>query len=440
MHILDIDKIKIGENRQRRVFDDDKISELAESIRSSKGLLNPITVRPDGDEYLLVAGERRLRAIKTLQLLDETFTCNGEAILPGKVPALLLSELTELEYEEAELEENVVRVDLTLQEQALAIARLHELRVKQNGKQTLTETGREVYGDGNLVSNVNRISHHLAIARHMDDPEVQKAKTMKEALKVIEKKTAARHREELAKTFDTSKTSHKLIHGDSFQEVPKLPDNTFALVLTDPPYGVNAEEFGSQADTAHNYRDDKDYAFDCYRLTAREGFRVTKSNGAIFAFCDVRHFPALVQIFAEEGWTVWERPLIWSKKNGMLPLPDRGPRVTYEAILYAYKPDTRVCKAGQPDVLTYVREGNTLHAAQKPPALFLDLMARHALPGDHVVDFFCGSGPIFVAANTLQCYATGIESSEYNYHIALARLAKSVADEELDETLSLKEE
>ena len=45
----------------RRSFDEDSLSELAESIRSY-GILQPLTVRRQGTGYELVAGERRLRA------------------------------------------------------------------------------------------------------------------------------------------------------------------------------------------------------------------------------------------------------------------------------------------------------------------------------------------------------------------------------------------
>ena len=47
----------------RRIFDDDSLRELSESIKSY-GILNPLTVRSRGGKYELVAGERRLRAAK----------------------------------------------------------------------------------------------------------------------------------------------------------------------------------------------------------------------------------------------------------------------------------------------------------------------------------------------------------------------------------------
>jgi ParB family chromosome partitioning protein len=64
----------------RRTFDESKLAELAESLRS-QGLIQPITVRPNSDGYEIVAGARRFRAahlaeideipVRIVQLSDE---------------------------------------------------------------------------------------------------------------------------------------------------------------------------------------------------------------------------------------------------------------------------------------------------------------------------------------------------------------------------------
>ena len=59
------DRILPNPDQPRRSFDDESISELAASIRQV-GLIQPLVVRRSGDNYVLIAGERRLRAVKTL--------------------------------------------------------------------------------------------------------------------------------------------------------------------------------------------------------------------------------------------------------------------------------------------------------------------------------------------------------------------------------------
>ena len=62
---LEIDRI-IVKSQVRKTFSDESISELADSIREI-GLINPLTVKKDdGENFLLIAGERRYRALKLL--------------------------------------------------------------------------------------------------------------------------------------------------------------------------------------------------------------------------------------------------------------------------------------------------------------------------------------------------------------------------------------
>ncbi len=65
MQNLPLDVIRPGRYQPRSVFDEEKLGELADSIRS-QGVVQPIVVRPVGeDQYELIAGERRWRAAQT---------------------------------------------------------------------------------------------------------------------------------------------------------------------------------------------------------------------------------------------------------------------------------------------------------------------------------------------------------------------------------------
>lgn len=102
-----VDKISPSPYQPRRHFDNEKIKELADSIRQD-GLIQPITVRPthrDGD-YELIVGERRLRAYRML----------GYKIIPAVV-----KDVTEAEASVMTLIENIQREDLTLMEEASSL-------------------------------------------------------------------------------------------------------------------------------------------------------------------------------------------------------------------------------------------------------------------------------------------------------------------------------
>jgi site-specific DNA-methyltransferase (adenine-specific) len=92
-------------------------------------------------------------------------------------------------------------------------------------------------------------------------------------------------------------------------------------------------------------------------------------------------------------------------------------------LLYAVRGDRPVTKLA-PDVLTYPTDPNLNWAAQKPVALYQDLLVRSCRPGDSVLDPFAGSGTIFPAAHPLKIRATGIELSPEAYGIAIQRLGE----------------
>ena len=63
---IDVQKITPNPDQPRKIFREDTIRELAQTIKDN-GLLSPILVSKDGDKFILIAGERRLRAVKLLK-------------------------------------------------------------------------------------------------------------------------------------------------------------------------------------------------------------------------------------------------------------------------------------------------------------------------------------------------------------------------------------
>jgi len=60
-----ISRIVPNPNQPRKIFDQKSLNELANSI-AEKGLISPITVKPEGSKFIVIAGERRLRAHQLL--------------------------------------------------------------------------------------------------------------------------------------------------------------------------------------------------------------------------------------------------------------------------------------------------------------------------------------------------------------------------------------
>ena len=108
VHLLPIDKIVPNPRQPRRHFDEQALRELAESIRQH-GVLQPLSVQRTAGGYVLVAGERRLRAAGMAGLTH--------------VPCLLVRASDE-DSAVLALIENLQRCDLHYLEEAQAIARL----------------------------------------------------------------------------------------------------------------------------------------------------------------------------------------------------------------------------------------------------------------------------------------------------------------------------
>ena len=122
MRLLKLSEVKIKPNRQRKEFDPTALEELKNSIELV-GLQHAITVRDEEDIIYLVGGESRLKVITDMHELGVKFKYNNSLVPNGYIPTVTLGELSELEAEEAELDENIKRKDLTLQEISAALAR-----------------------------------------------------------------------------------------------------------------------------------------------------------------------------------------------------------------------------------------------------------------------------------------------------------------------------
>lgn len=421
MILIDPKDIIVPENRFRREFDEKKLNELKESILSN-GLMNPITVERTGDQFTLRAGERRLRVLRGIIEAGGTYTVGGLVQAGALVAAVEYGELTDIQRLAIEVEENVVRSDFTWQERDRAYAALHELRKKQDPSQSVTATATEILGKPARGGQVSSVADSIIIAKHLHVPEVAKAKSSKEALKVIQKISEAGQRVKLAAAAAADKTPHQLLKGDACVILPSLPAASFDVILTDPPYGVAADNFGDMASTGHDYEDSKKYFEELLKVFPDESYRVAKERAHAYVFCDVRNFERLATLMVLAGWTVFPTPLTWDKSpTGMLPFPDNGPRRCTESILYAWKGDRRSLQV-KPDIIKVSAVKRLKVGAQKPVALYIDLLSRSANPGDAVLDCFGGSGPILVAANRLSLTATYVEKSEDAFNIAQMRV------------------
>jgi len=134
---LNLNSIKPNPNQPRKIFDEDRLRELSESI-VEHGLLQPVTViEEDIGEYVLIAGERRLRAHKLANL--------------PTIKATII-DIEDFKLRELALIENIQRDDLNIVELAYSYAQLineHSI--------THDELSRKVFKSRTSITNTLRL-------------------------------------------------------------------------------------------------------------------------------------------------------------------------------------------------------------------------------------------------------------------------------------------
>ena len=114
---VDINKVEPNKLQPRKNFDEDKLQELAENIKIH-GIINPLIVQDRGKYYEIIGGERRWRAARLAGFKE--------------VPVIIMK-LSEQEFVEISLIDNIQREQLNPIEEALAFARLiDEFKLKQD--------------------------------------------------------------------------------------------------------------------------------------------------------------------------------------------------------------------------------------------------------------------------------------------------------------------
>ncbi len=210
----DIENISIkdiypNENQPRRVFDEEKIKDLSESIKKY-GVLQPIVLKPDEfGKYMIIAGERRYRASKMANLTE--------------IPAVL-RDIPIKEIMEIALIENLQREELTPIEEALGYKSLIE-----NYKLTQEEISEAIRKSRPHIANMLRLlnlekevieminqgfitaGHGKALLRVTD-----KIQQINLANKVIDENLSVRETEELTKNVFIEKKKKKTPQKDIF--------------------------------------------------------------------------------------------------------------------------------------------------------------------------------------------------------------------------------
>jgi len=449
-----------GERARKDLGD---LDSLAESIRAG-GLIQPIAVSEEEDGTLLLrAGGRRLAASKKAGIQS--------------IPALVFSGISDIDGALIELVENIHRKDMSWQEEATLVGRIHRLQVEKFGKASRGPGG----GGWTLKATAELAGISLSYASRCLDltdaleeqPELfEGAGGIKEAVNRLEDAKRTVIEEELAKrverglsqdagdvneaddeeVLDTGSSSpsknkegeeryrlrklaESYVLGDFFEKAKVLPDESFDIIECDPPYGTSFDSYRKSGgiysykgdsvgkNKSDNYEEIKGDYGEFLGSLLPELYRLAKPHSWILLWFSTRHWELVRDALNEEGFLVAGQPIIWVKTYTPSVQPNRVLGNKYECCWYARKGEAVLNKTNGANVIYRENRGKRIHPAERPVELISELLSIFSPPRGRVLCPFAGSGNTLEAAFDLGLSGVGYDLSEYYRNRYIARLA-----------------
>lgn len=387
-----VDDVIVGE-RIRSATD---LKELSDSL-AQHGQLQPIIVTPEG---VLIDGLHRLEAAKRLGW--------------SRIWAAVLDK-NEVEVRVAEIIANLRRRDMTWQEQATGIRRLHEqlMAMDENWSQASTAA---------LLGVVPaRVSEAITVAQALDvfPEQMSRMTSMQQAL--VTARVLATKAQAVAEVKNAPQVGN-LVQGDSVEVIKSIPDESFHLILTDPPFGIELHR--AQVGRTPTTYDDTEEAYERLLNMAPDLYRVLKPNGWIVWFLGPRWYQATLDRFRQVGFKMDEMPIVWDRSDG--PCVSMQPHLflgkAYDMAVYGAKGTPSLTKFNRPNVFRVPPVPRPELKAERPVELYRQIIELFTIPGQTVADFFVGSGSVLMAAQLTSRAWYGVEIDPIRYAHARQRL------------------
>lgn len=221
--ILNVNEIKANPGQPRKIFNENKLIELSESIKTH-GLLQPIVVTKNTDGFTLIAGERRLRAHKLANIED--------------IKAIVI-EADEIQSRNLAIIENLHRDDLSPVEEGISY-----LELQKTGNFSLRDL------EDIVKKNKNYIAARLNLTKFDDDCLdfilKHELKNVSKLLKILE--TESTNHKMLLEKLSKNDLSNEDIEKFKVDNIKKLPDEKIEDKKSSKPKEVDHDKFNEDSD------------------------------------------------------------------------------------------------------------------------------------------------------------------------------------------------
>lgn len=415
--------------RQRTELD---VENLIESV-ARIGILNPLLVRQDNDGSVwLVAGRRRLECARRL----------GHE----SVPIRYLHELSQIEQQIVELEENVRRQDLPWRDHVGSIGRIHELYESMDPEWTQQKTA------DSLGFQKHHTSKLLRVWRDLENPALAKATSYNEAYNALTRWDERRKGELAQELLDhaeqtTGLPGDLLLPAVAAPGQPPLASNPFGSGLFNPlvdvprairalapeaiictdfakwaqgytgakfnlihcdfPYGIGVfggDQFaGPDGTDGGAYDDSAGIYFALLETLIAALPKIMSVSGHLMFWFSEKHGQRTRELFAKGApFLEFEQfPLVWHKTDnaGISARIGRSPRHVYETALLASRSKRPLVRVAA-DVYGSPTD-KRLHPSCKPEPMLRHFFSMLCDSGTELLDPTCGSGSSLRAAESL---------------------------------------
>lgn len=404
---MKISDIKIPKRIRQDMGD---IPKLAASIQEI-GLLHPPVVDENGE---LLVGQRRIKAVEAL----------GWTEIPVRIAKNLSDAVGMLK---AERDENVCRENFTIPEAVALGGRLEKL-LKPEAKKRQSEAGKKrgrgkTIGCGNLPQAMNgktRDAIGAAIGMSGKTYEAAKAvvntiksnKALLPILKVLKSKGVNAAKKAIRNIDIANARSAMAAKADSIKPSDRWSvhladmrtwstDRLFEFIITDPPY---PKEF-----------------LPLYADLGRRAKEWLTDGGLLIAMCGQSYVSEIYAALCEHLTYYWTACYLLPGQP--TPLRQVNVNSSWKPLLLFSKGKYKGKIFG--DVFKSESEDKDFHQWGQSVSGMLDIISGIVLPGQSILDPFCGAGTTGVAAIKHGCTFEGVEIEEQTQKIAISRIGQA---------------
>ena len=204
---------------------------------------------------------------------------------------------------------------------------------------------------------------------------------------------------------------NRILHGDCVPAMHSLLANSIDFILTDPPYLVNYRDRNGR--TLQNDRDDN-----WLKPAMAEAFRVLKQNRLMVCFYGWPRADHFLDAWRSAGF----RPVGHFVFRKSYTSSVKFMKCQHEQAYLLAKGNPPLPQSPLPDVQRLIYTGNALHPTQKAVVSLVPLVRAFTLPGEIVLDPFCGSASSCAAALLTDRRYIGIELDPAYHQAASQRM------------------